>query len=191
MHGRGVGQFLYVTFLDGYYVEIYKLLKGLIMSTEGVSTLASASSQQLDFMNLLVAELQNQNPLEPMDSQGMAAQLAQFSQLELTENTNSSMSEMNDTMTKLNSSFQGSLLMAEYDYAKSLLGKEVTFNTSEYGELSGKVDKLRIDPETGASILNVSVDDYLLGNGQRITEKFDVSLIGITGISEISIDSIL
>ena len=43
----------------------------------------SAVDQKLDYLTLLVTELQNQNPLEPMEQKDMAAQLAQFSQLEL------------------------------------------------------------------------------------------------------------
>ena len=50
--------------------------------------LVSAGQQRLDFMTLLVTEMRNQNPLEPMDNQQMAAQLAQFTQLDLTEAMN-------------------------------------------------------------------------------------------------------
>ena len=57
------------------------------MST--TSTVTSASEIQSDYMALLVTQLQNQNPLEPMDNQDMAAQLAQFSQLQQLENVNS------------------------------------------------------------------------------------------------------
>ncbi len=41
---------------------------------------------QADFMQLLVAQLQNQDPLNPLDSANFSAQLAQFSSLQqLTE----------------------------------------------------------------------------------------------------------
>ncbi|MEN6306449.1 MAG: flagellar hook capping FlgD N-terminal domain-containing protein, partial [Anaerohalosphaeraceae bacterium] len=66
-----------------------------------------AASQKMDFMTLLVTELKYQNPLEPMDNQQMAAQLAQFSQLELTEGMNGNLQTMNETMTKMNTSFEG------------------------------------------------------------------------------------
>ena len=35
-----------------------------------------------DFLNMLVVQLQNQDPLNPMESQEFAVQLAQFSQVE-------------------------------------------------------------------------------------------------------------
>jgi len=161
-----------------------------ITADEKLSAFKSGNEQKLDFMKLLVTELQNQNPLEPMDHQQMAAQLAQFSQLELAEGMNSNMAEMNSTMTRLNASFQGSLLMAEYNYAKSLLGKEVSFYSDQYDcELTGKVDKLRIDGQSGASVLSVSMNDFELPSGQKLTDTIQIGLIEITGISEL--DSVL
>ena len=89
--------------------------------------IGSATNQMMDYMTLLITELQNQNPLEPMNNQQMAQQLAQFSQLEMTEAMNGNIGTMNSTMEAMNSTFQGALLMAEYDYARSLLGKQVSF----------------------------------------------------------------
>jgi flagellar basal-body rod modification protein FlgD len=40
------------------------------------------------FLNLLVTQLKNQNPLEPMDNTEFIAQMAQFSSLEQAQNTN-------------------------------------------------------------------------------------------------------
>ena len=81
------------------------------MST--ISGVASASDLQTDYMKLLVTQLQNQNPLEPMDNKDMSAQLAQFSQLQQTEN--------------LNASFSRVLESVQRSYASSLIGKEVSF----------------------------------------------------------------
>ena len=72
----------------------------------------SANSQMMDYLNLLVTELRNQNPLEPMDNQQMASQLAQFSQLQETEQMNNKMVEMNETMGKLNASFYNAMIVA-------------------------------------------------------------------------------
>ncbi len=83
------------------------------MATEGIN---SASDIQMNYMTLLVTQLQNQNPLEPMDNQEMAAQLAQFSQLQQLET--------------LNSSFSQVLKSVQYDYASSLLGKQVSYQTT-------------------------------------------------------------
>ena len=53
-----------------------------------ISELSSASKIQMDYMNLLITQLQNQNPLEPLDNNQMATQLAQLSQLQQLESMN-------------------------------------------------------------------------------------------------------
>jgi flagellar basal-body rod modification protein FlgD len=57
-------------------------------NTANSSTTASATgTQQISentFLQLLVAQLQNQDPMQPMDGMQFVTQLAQFSQLEST-----------------------------------------------------------------------------------------------------------
>ena len=45
-------------------------------------TAGAASTQQNEFLKLLVAQLQGQNPLDPMDGTQFISQLAQFSSLQ-------------------------------------------------------------------------------------------------------------
>ncbi|MHC4726551.1 MAG: flagellar hook capping FlgD N-terminal domain-containing protein [Planctomycetota bacterium] len=78
-----------------------------------ISDVSSSSQIQMDYMNLLITQLQNQNPLEPLDNNQMATQLAQLSQLQQLES--------------MNSNFADVLATTELSYANSLLGKEVTF----------------------------------------------------------------
>jgi len=89
----------------------------------------------MDFMQLLVTQLQNQNPLEPMDNQDMAAQLAQFSQLQQLENMNNSFSQV--------------LKAVEKEYASSLIGKDVSFVvTADDGTVAtgaGRVEEVLVD----------------------------------------------
>ena len=77
------------------------------------SATTSATNIQMDYMNLLITQLKNQNPLEPLDNNEMASQLAQFSQLQQLES--------------MNSSFANVLQTVECNYATSLIGKEVSF----------------------------------------------------------------
>ena len=67
-----------------------------------------------DFLNLLVTQLNNQDPLSPQDNGEFIAQLAQFSQLEGTNNLNAS-------METLLSSYQSSQALQ----ASSLVGRKV------------------------------------------------------------------
>ena len=95
-----------------------------------VSEITSASNIQMDYMNLLITQLQNQNPLEPLDNNEMAAQLAQFSQLQQLES--------------MNTSFADVLATTELTYANSLLGREIEFmapnETDTSDTTSGVVD---------------------------------------------------
>jgi flagellar basal-body rod modification protein FlgD len=77
------------------------------------SVINSASDIQMNYMKLLITQLQNQNPLEPMDNNQMASQLAQFSQLQQLET--------------MNSSFADILSTTEHNYANSLIGREISF----------------------------------------------------------------
>jgi flagellar basal-body rod modification protein FlgD len=84
---------------------------------DSLSAINSASNIQMDYMKLLITQLQNQNPLEPMDNNEMASQLAQFSQLQQLES--------------MNSSFASVLSTTERNYANSLIGKEISFASED------------------------------------------------------------
>jgi len=70
-----------------------------------------------DFLNLLIAQLQNQDPLNPTDSTEFTAQLAQFSSLEQLGNVNQNLMELKDFQASINNS-----------QAVSLIGKAITAN---------------------------------------------------------------
>ena len=129
-----------------------------------ISSSTSAESIRMDYMQLLVAQLQNQNPLEPMDNQDLTAQLATFSQLEQMENQSAQ-------LEGLNSNFEKVLAQSYLGQGTALIGKNVTFHIAdENGEValneaglpkeySGQVDSVRLND--GQVFLNV--DDYVLG----------------------------
>jgi len=69
------------------------------------------------FLTLFTTQLQNQNPLDPMENEAFVAQLAQFSQLEAT-------TKMADSLKTLVSSLSGDRMSS----AASLIGKSVAIN---------------------------------------------------------------
>lgn len=80
---------------------------------------------KMDFLKLLVTQLQYQDPLEPMDNSEFIAQLAQFSALEGTHNVETA-------ITSLDESFKDSIDMQSFSAismtnasAVSLIGKRV------------------------------------------------------------------
>jgi flagellar basal-body rod modification protein FlgD len=125
------------------------------MSTTAIT---SASDMQMNYMKLLVTQLQNQNPLEPLNNSEMASQLAQFSQLQQLESMNSSFAKVLET--------------AEHNYATSLIGKEVSFvGETQSGTtdiISGKVEQIFNDVD-GQIVL--SVGGYMLGLADVISVK--------------------
>lgn len=83
----------------------------------GATTKKPSELGQSDFLNLLVTQLTNQNPLEPMDSTAFVTQLAQFSELEEVQKVTEGIEEMRNYLASANN-FS----------AVSLLGKEVEFS---------------------------------------------------------------
>jgi hypothetical protein len=59
--------------------------------------LPTQTLNQQDFLNLLVTELQNQDPMNPMSDTDFIAQMAQFSTLQQSQQTYQSISEMQAT----------------------------------------------------------------------------------------------
>jgi flagellar basal-body rod modification protein FlgD len=67
-----------------------------------------------EFLKMLIAQLKNQDPLNPLDGTAFTAQLAQFSSLEQLQNINTQLSAFTKQQQSLNSS-----------QAVTLIGKEV------------------------------------------------------------------
>lgn len=108
-------------------------LDSIVGSYESTVATSSEESDALgkdDFLTMLVAQLENQDPLNPMDGTDFSAQLAQFSQLEQLMNLNTS-------METLAASFSDD---SEIDLM-SYLGKQVSGNVDsmqvEDGSVSG------------------------------------------------------
>ena len=114
------------------------------------------------FMELLVQQLKNQDPLSPMDNDKFIAQLTQLSSLEGIQN-------LNDNMVGLAMLQQGNALMSQLTQSSALIGKEVTYidlNTGE--EQTGTVLSVKI--EDGLAVLNIDGEDVPLASVVEITE---------------------
>lgn len=94
------------------------IIENVYGNTELSEKVASKKNDTLgqdEFLLLLVTQLQNQDPLNPMDSKEFTAQLAQFSSLE-------QMTRMNTTLNSISESQNG----LSYIQAASYIGKNVT-----------------------------------------------------------------
>lgn len=121
----------------------------------GTSSQANTGKQELgkdDFLKLLVMQLKNQDPLEPLKNEDFIAQLAQFNSLE--------------QMTNLNKSFEGMLALQTLSYAATFIGREVAWYDEDGSLKSGTV--LEVELDSGAPQLNVE-GQYLIDPGDVIS----------------------
>ncbi|MFC6389955.1 flagellar hook assembly protein FlgD [Methylorubrum zatmanii] len=103
------------------------------------------------FLKLMLAQLQNQDPTKPMDSQEYLGQLASFSQVEQATKTNQ----------KLDSLLSSSFL----DQADAIIGRTLT---SEDGSMTGVVQSVRVTSD-GAMAKLTDGREMLLASGISIS----------------------
>ena len=101
-----------------------------------------------DFLNMLIAQLQHQDPLNPADSTEFTAQLAQFSSLEQLSNIHESLENMEQ--------FQASLTHSQ---AVSYIGKEITAAGSGLHLRDGQTAACHFELEANAALTAVSIYD--------------------------------
>ncbi|MBK1614518.1 flagellar biosynthesis protein FlgD [Rubrivivax gelatinosus] len=104
----------------------------------------SASAGADRFLKLLVAQMQNQDPLNPMDNAQVTSQMAQI-------NTVTGIEKLNETVTGLNSQF----LQMQAMQGAALIGRDVTIAGKGLDvrdgvgvggfDLSGTADKIKVE----------------------------------------------
>ena len=119
-------------------------------STSSTSTTTTGSSElgRDDFLNLLVTQLQYQDPLNPMDSADFTAQLAQFSSLEQLTNMNEQLEALVTAQSNLNNS-----------QAVSYIGRTVLAEGNATFITDGDAEPLQIELEESAAEVYVGIYD--------------------------------
>jgi len=120
------------------------LIQNRLAQQQSADQVAQGQLDRNAFLNLLLTQLENQDPLSPMQDHEFVAQLATFSSLEQLES--------------LNSAMQASLLMNQSvnnSLATNLIGKEVladgsTLTLGETGAIDFQVD---VDSEADLVVL--------------------------------------
>ncbi len=119
-------------------------------ATAPTTTTAANSStlNQSDFLKLMTAQMQNQDPFNPVDNTQMVAQMAQFSSL-------AGISEMSTTMK----SIAEKLNTTSASDAMAYVGKTVlTTGETAYGRTSGGLEG-GIELDAAATNVNVTITD--------------------------------
>lgn len=110
----------------------YLIQPNLNETTSDPTTLDST-----DFMDLMITQLQNQNPMEPMENTEYISQMAEFSALEQMQSMNTSINTM---------------------YAFGLMGKEVTVNNSDGTLTTGIVESVSM--QNGSNFIEIEGVQY-------------------------------
>ncbi|HLJ94251.1 MAG TPA: flagellar hook capping FlgD N-terminal domain-containing protein [Gemmataceae bacterium] len=107
-------------------------------TTNALGTAASNSVSGIlqggesQFLQLLVAQLQNQDPLNPVSATDFTSQLAQFATV--------------DSIAQLNTNFSTQLLLQELSQGSNLIGKNISYVQSGSSNLQqGTVSSIQIN----------------------------------------------
>lgn len=149
-----------------------------------VSTLTSDSAPdrndvigQQEFLTLLVTQLQNQDPLNPLDSADFSAQLAQFSSLEQLMQINQRLEDLGDDGSS-----------GQIDPV-ALLGREVSAVGSSIAVESGAASGLAYTLETAGQVsIEISdaggnvVQSAVLGSQSAGEQRLDLAQVPALGV---------
>ena len=119
-------------------------------ATSVTSSTASVQKKELgkdEFFKLLIAQLKNQDPLNPQDGSAFAAQLAQFTSLEQLTNLNAAMTSQNQNIANLLNAQSVNLI------GKEVTAKQVDASTSKTATITGQVSAVQF--KDGATYLTV------------------------------------
>ena len=125
-------------------------------TTTGPSTTAAApkSLGKDDFLKLMVAQMKNQDPMNPADDKDNIAQMAQFSSLEQITNLANATQELANRLSLTQN--------------VGLLGHTVTYTGTDGKAVSGTVDGLDLGDD-GTTTLSVA--------GQRGVDPTDITSV--------------
>ena len=128
-------------------------------SSNSPSSTSSTSSTGVDyntFLQLLVAEMKNQDPTNPMDTSQYMSQFAQLSSVEQAMQTNNKLDAL--------------LSSQSLSQANGLIGKTVSFTDSTGASFSGKVASVSINSDGSIATLENGTK-VAIGPGLTISQS--------------------
>ncbi|MCU6433220.1 flagellar hook assembly protein FlgD [Undibacterium sp. Jales W-56] len=144
----------------------------LLASINGSTTAKTTTQEAQDrFMTLLVTQMKNQDPLNPMDNAQITSQLAQLS-------TVTGIDKLNATVTALNANFQASQNLQ----AASMIGHGVVAAGNKLGLSQGK-GLYGVELTQGADKVDVTIKDA----SGSVVKKLSLGSMG-SGINPLTWD---
>ena len=108
-----------------------------------------------EFLQMLVTQLKNQDPMNPMDGDQFAVNLAQFSQLE--------------QLVSINDKLGGTEGSGDSSSLASYLGREVLLDTKTVGVVDGDGGLIRVDLPADATNVEVELLDEKGNSVQKVS----------------------
>lgn len=112
------------------------MITGAINSGMPANSLKSKNSELKaeDFINMMITQLQNQDPMEPAKNEELLAQMSQIGQLQ-------SATAMQETM-------KGLMLQTQIGSAGNLIGKTIEGLDAKNEPVTGVVNSIRVEGDT-------------------------------------------
>lgn len=156
-------------------MEIVGKVKDLLSASSATTTQTNRStdiSTKDEFLKLLTTQLKYQNPLEPLNSQEFAAQLAQFSSVERLMNIETALTKSAEQSTELTQVMNKNL-------AAALIGKTVRSEGDSISHLSGNSEVLQYELQSAAKSAIIDIKD----SAGTVVRKYVVGYQGQGGHS--------
>jgi flagellar basal-body rod modification protein FlgD len=109
-------------------------------SASSTAASSSANKQTIDFLKLLTAQMQNQNPMDPQNANDFTTQIAQLSQV--------------DGITKLNQSIASLVAMQSLSQGANLIGMKVSYINPSGGTSQGVVNSISMSSGKAMLMIN-------------------------------------
>ncbi|MBD9645055.1 MULTISPECIES: flagellar hook assembly protein FlgD [Pantoea] len=129
-------------------VGIKDSLDPTVLTSSSASSGNSSADLQNQFLNMLVAQLKNQDPTNPMDNSQLTTQLAQI-------NTLSGIEKLNTTL----GSISGQITTSQSLQSSTLIGHGVMVNGSQVLVGSGTTTPFGIELATASTATSVTIKD--------------------------------
>ena len=138
---------------------------GTSLNPTDTTSTSQNTVNQSDFIKLFLAQLQFQDPLQPVDNQEFLAQLAQFSNLQQTQQTSQNT--------------QGLLVMNSSAQALALLNRNVQVQSTD-GTSTSTGTVIAVTFDTSGPMLSVQSAGGSVQTNIRLSQ---VSVVGVTPVT--------
>ena len=144
----------------------------------GPAAALGKTMNQADFLKLMTAQLQSQDPTNPLDNSQFVSQLAQFSQLAATQ-------DLGTSVNNIGSQMAGSMQTAQVLSSAGLVGRQVLVPADSVAYTDGPVNGAVGVTGSTAQDVQVSIKD---GNG-KVVRTLDLGLQS-TGLARFQWDGL-